>query len=165
MSESEGVIGGARWITSIASLRGTDIFASGGYSVSFKETQSHLKLTLSLSEFLGSYDGSIRLWRLANGLKSFSPLFDIPAHGFVNSLQILAIPSGVYEAGLTAASDDGLAPAERRARAKAQPDLLLVAALSKEPRLGRWSRVTGDGTRNGTLIVQLKKGDATAVLE
>lgn len=71
----------------------------------------------------------------------------------------------MYEAGLTAASDDGLAPAERRARAKAQPDLLLVAALSKEPRLGRWSRVTGDGTRNGTLIVQLKKGDATAVLE
>ncbi len=115
----------------------------------------------------GSYDGSIRLWNINTGLKSFSPLFDIPAHGFVNALQILAIPSGVYETGLTTTSADvvDVPSAEKRARAKAQPDLLLVAALAKEPRLGRWSRVTGDGTKNGTLIVQLKRGDTTAVLE
>lgn len=33
-SESEGLIVGARWITSLAALRGTDLFASGECSLS-----------------------------------------------------------------------------------------------------------------------------------
>jgi ribosomal RNA-processing protein 9 len=64
----------------------------------------------------------------------------------------------VYEADVTedTVEDDAV----QQPRAKAQPDLLLVAALSKEPRLGRWSRVAGDGTKNGTLIVKLVRGES-----
>jgi ribosomal RNA-processing protein 9 len=54
-----------RWVTAIAALRGTNIFASG------------------------SWDGSIRLWALDANLRSFTPAGTIPLQGFVNGLQIL----------------------------------------------------------------------------
>ena len=37
----------------------------------------------------GSWDGAIRLWALEPGLRSFRFLFDVPAPGVVNSLQLL----------------------------------------------------------------------------
>lgn len=62
--EANGV---PRWVTAIGALAYGDVFATG------------------------SWDGSIRVWRLAPSLRSFRLLFDIPAAGVVNSLQ-LALP-------------------------------------------------------------------------
>lgn len=130
-SETEGEIIQPRWITSIAALRGTDIFATG------------------------SWDGQIRLWAIAPTLKSFSPLYSIPAHGFVNSLQILSIPAenvGSFDSKTVDADADAVAAP----RAKAKHLNILAAALSQEPRLGRWSR--DPKAKNGTLLVNLTRG-------
>ena len=59
----------------------------------------------------GSWDGHVRLWRVDE--RSFEPLATLDAQGVVNSLQL------VYTG-------------------KA---LVVVAAVSKEPRLGRWMRL------------------------
>ncbi len=58
----------ARWITSLACLPFGDIFASG------------------------SWDGHVRLWALERGLRSFRPLYTIPAVGFVNCLRLVSPP-------------------------------------------------------------------------
>ncbi|CAG8616957.1 706_t:CDS:2, partial [Ambispora leptoticha] len=55
------------WIVSLATLRYSDVFASG------------------------SWDGNIRLWKLTNKIHSFEPLTKIPIIGFVNSLQFTTI--------------------------------------------------------------------------
>lgn len=68
VSESEGSILHPRGIASLAALRGTDLFASGSSS------------------------GQIKIWAIAPNLKSFVHVFDVAAKGFVNSLQILAVP-------------------------------------------------------------------------
>lgn len=107
-----------RWITSLGALRGTDIFASG------------------------SWDGSIRLWSIAPTLKSFSPLFDIPARGFVNSLQISSVPAADVAEGF-----------EARGKQVGKQAHVLVAAMAQEPRLGRWHRV--HEAKNGTLLAHL----------
>lgn len=65
-SESEGVIGVARWITALACLPYGDTFASG------------------------SWDGEVRLWKIDDRLRSFSQIATIPALGFVNSVQLIA---------------------------------------------------------------------------
>ncbi|WFD08621.1 pre-rRNA processing protein [Malassezia vespertilionis] len=54
-----------RYITSLSCLPYGDVFASG------------------------SWDGSIRVWALHEQLRSFAPLFTIPAEGVVNSLQLI----------------------------------------------------------------------------
>lgn len=41
--------------------------------------------------------------------------------------------------------------------AKADPEILLLASLAKEPRLGRWEVMKERSIRNGTLIVHLGK--------
>ncbi|KAK9703116.1 pre-rRNA processing protein [Basidiobolus ranarum] len=51
-----------RWITSIASLKYSDVFATG------------------------SWDGQIRLWKLGGNLRNFAPLATIPMPGVVNAL-------------------------------------------------------------------------------
>lgn len=103
VSASEGPIRTPRWITALACLPYGDTFASG------------------------SWDGSIRLWALDPGLRSFAPLFAIPAPGFVNALQLLQ-------------------PGENE-----RP--LVVAALGQEPRMGRWMR--DREAKNVALVVAL----------
>ncbi|ORX93890.1 WD40 repeat-like protein [Basidiobolus meristosporus CBS 931.73] len=52
-----------RWITSIASLKYSDVFATG------------------------SWDGQIRLWKLSKDLRSFAPLSTIAMPGVINALK------------------------------------------------------------------------------
>lgn len=117
-SETEGVIGTARWITALATLPYGDVFASG------------------------SWDGQIRLWRIDERMRSFSEIATIDAPGFVNSLQLTApalrptrethVTPVNAVAGKGAKKDD--------AEKKQDKALIVVAATSKEPRYGRWMR-------------------------
>ncbi|KAF7730158.1 hypothetical protein EC973_002766 [Apophysomyces ossiformis] len=97
-SESEGDINTPHWITAIATLRYSDVFVSG------------------------SWDGFVRVWKLASDNKSFSQIAQIPVKGIVNSLQIKT-----------------MFPSNRT---------LLVIGLGQELRIGRWLRLKG--TKNCT---------------
>ncbi|CAG8473665.1 8460_t:CDS:2 [Ambispora gerdemannii] len=66
-SESQSHLSPSHWIISLATLRYSDVFASG------------------------SWDGNIRLWKLTNNIHSFEPLTKIPIIGFVNSLQFTTV--------------------------------------------------------------------------
>jgi ribosomal RNA-processing protein 9 len=121
-----------------------------------------------LFRLLGSWDGGIKLWALSPTLKQFSFVCSVPAAGVVNSLQLLAVPNGKLRtddwqkpspATDAMDQDDGDASAEQARqprRAKIPADILLVAAVGREPRLGRWIKVK-DGAKNGTLLVHLGK--------
>lgn len=127
-SSTEGIIRTPRWITSIASLRYSDIFVSG------------------------SWDGEIRIWKLESKLKSFSLAGAVHAPGVVNSLQLLAVPKG----GLDAASWTGssLAPSKNTTvKVTGVESLLLVAGLGQEYRLGRWVSVKEGVTNSAVVIV------------
>ncbi|CAG8480050.1 3418_t:CDS:2 [Acaulospora morrowiae] len=64
-SESEGSIKSPCWITALATVRFSDLFASG------------------------SWDGNIRLWKLTENMRSFTLLTEISMIGFVNTLQFM----------------------------------------------------------------------------
>ncbi|KAJ7072496.1 WD40-repeat-containing domain protein [Mycena amicta] len=64
-SATEGVVETPRWVTALASLRYSDLVASG------------------------SWDGDIRIWKLDAKLKSLTLVGTVPAPGVVNSLQFL----------------------------------------------------------------------------
>ncbi|SGY22700.1 BQ5605_C019g08845 [Microbotryum silenes-dioicae] len=115
-SATEGLIATPRWITALACLPYGDVFASG------------------------SWDGSIRLWKIDEKMRSFEVLGEIPAVGYVNSLQIV-LPN----VGQTDKEGD-----EKTLKGKS---LMLVASISKEPRLGRWKRLK-EG-REGALVVEI----------
>ncbi|KAJ9120227.1 hypothetical protein QFC22_003127 [Naganishia vaughanmartiniae] len=117
---------------------------------------------------MGSWDGEIKLWALTPTLKSFSYVCSVTAAGVVNSLQLLAVPHGnintsswqkqtqedqmdVEEDAGSNAGDQVVAPSRR---AKMPADVLLVASVAREPRLGRWIKVK-NGAKNGTLVVNL----------
>ncbi|TRM66987.1 WD40-repeat-containing domain protein [Schizophyllum amplum] len=72
-SATEGVVQSPRWVTSLAVLPYSDLFASG------------------------SWEGSIRLWQLDPKLKSFSLVGTVPAPGVVNSLQLVPAPKAFLE--------------------------------------------------------------------
>ncbi|KIY49676.1 WD40 repeat-like protein [Fistulina hepatica ATCC 64428] len=72
-SSTEGVIQTPRWITAIASLRYSDLFASG------------------------SWDGQVRLWKLDDKLKSFRMIAQLPVAGVINSLQFIMPPRSFFE--------------------------------------------------------------------
>ncbi|KAJ3825881.1 WD40-repeat-containing domain protein [Lentinula raphanica] len=107
-----------RWITALASLRYSDMFASG------------------------SYDGTIRLWKLttssskknAGQLSMFSLICTIPCPGVINSLQFIT-PEESFWAGADWTFGDA-----RRRNPEARP-LLLVASVGQEHRFGRWVSV------------------------
>ncbi|EKD04559.1 pre-rRNA processing protein associated with U3 snRNP, Rrp9p [Trichosporon asahii var. asahii CBS 8904] len=93
-----------RWITALAHLRGSNLFASG------------------------SWDGEIKFWKIDSELKRFEEAGSVNVKGFVNAIQILNTPKGIR----------------------------LVAAVGREPRLGRWVTVKA---RNGVFVadVELEK--------
>ena len=136
-TETEGTVSNPRWIVSLAALPYSDIFASG------------------------SWDGSIRLWKISEDMRSFSALSTvIPALGFVNSLQMLQLP---------ASRTKSLAMAEaslvngRRAKVAAAGDgapkgIMLVAALGQEHKFGRWRRIAE--ARNQAIVVVIDEKHA-----
>ncbi|KAF0362034.1 WD40 repeat-like protein [Gigaspora margarita] len=71
-SESEGPLKNPYWITSLATVKYSDLFASG------------------------SYDGNIRLWKLIDNIRSFVPLTEISLIGFVNALQFATIEDKTF---------------------------------------------------------------------
>ncbi|KAG8875143.1 pre-rRNA processing protein [Tulasnella sp. 331] len=150
-SNTEGVVSTPRWITSLAAMRYSDVFASG------------------------SWDGFVRLWRLDESNKSFSAIGTLPAPGFLNSLQMISPPSGNLDGAVwvhrkptqpavgqaVGVVDDGTAtaaatvtPKPRLLQDDEKKHCMIVAACSQEPRLGRWMRIAGEGTgcRNQVLV-------------
>ncbi|XP_072932206.1 U3 small nucleolar RNA-interacting protein 2 [Epargyreus clarus] len=63
-----------RWITSLATLLNSDVFASG------------------------SYDNNIRLWKVSDSYRKVSPMFSIEINGFVNSMQFTSDGKQLYAA-------------------------------------------------------------------
>ncbi|KAJ6624697.1 WD40-repeat-containing domain protein [Mycena sp. CBHHK59/15] len=107
-SSTEGVIQTPRWVTAVASLRYSDLIASG------------------------SWEGDIRIWKLDAKLKSFALVGTVPAPGVVNSLQFLSPPKEFF------AEAEWAQPRESTAKRKIDGGALLVAGLGQEHRLGRW---------------------------
>ncbi|KAL1407030.1 pre-rRNA processing protein [Vanrija albida] len=60
-----------RWVTALAALRGTNLFASG------------------------SWDGWVRLWVMDAELRTFKPAGEFELGGFINALQILQLDDGI----------------------------------------------------------------------
>lgn len=73
----------------------------------------------------GSSEGLIRLWKITNSYKKIEPVLEIPVNGFVNSLCF---------------TQDGKN---------------LIAAISREHRLGRWWNKTD--AINSVVVFPLKK--------
>ncbi|CEQ39458.1 SPOSA6832_00967 [Sporobolomyces salmonicolor] len=110
-SETEGVIGTPRWITALSCLPYGDTFASG------------------------SWDGSIRLWKIDERVRSFALLTTIRAVGYINSLQLTS-------PALRPTKEAHIAlKGKKQERDEKQKSLVVVAGVSKEPRLGRWMRM------------------------
>ncbi|CAB5389885.1 WD40 repeat-like protein [Rhizophagus irregularis] len=100
--ESEGTIPLAYWITSLAIIKYSDLFVSG------------------------SWDGNIRLWKIANNFKSFVPLTQITMIGFVNSLKFATV---------------------------IDEKVFLLAGIGQEHRLGRWQKIKK--AKNGWRLIEL----------
>ncbi|KAG8707355.1 pre-rRNA processing protein [Ceratobasidium sp. 395] len=134
VSESEGVIATPRWITALGAVRYGDVFASG------------------------SYDSTIRLWKLDEKIRSFSALSTIPAPGFINSLQLITPPRDSTLTHTWSTTPTQTAQ-NSDATGRARDELVLIAGLAQEPRLGRWMRVHGTGEKNAALVVAFPRGD------
>ncbi|GBP77258.1 U3 small nucleolar RNA-interacting protein 2 [Eumeta japonica] len=63
-----------RWITSLATILNSDVFASG------------------------SYDGNIRLWKICDSYRKVEPMFSIAVFGFVNNMQFANDGKQLYAA-------------------------------------------------------------------
>ncbi|TFK20629.1 WD40 repeat-like protein [Coprinopsis marcescibilis] len=122
-SATEGVLKSPRWITALGALRYSDLFVSG------------------------SWEGSLRIWKLDSKLKSFSLVGTVPAPGVVNSLQVLPSPRKFSTTASWISS-------ESVKEHKSIPSLLIVAGLGQEHRLGRWIKADEKGAAtNGTLVL------------
>ncbi|QRV84696.1 WD repeat-containing protein [Ceratobasidium sp. AG-Ba] len=127
-SESEGIITTPRWITALGAVRYGDLFASG------------------------SYDSSIRLWKLDNKNRSFLALATVSAPGFVNSLQLVVGPrdtASSHSWGLPETDPETRINGESKLPpGRGRDEVLLVAGVGQEPRLGRWMKLHGSGEKN-----------------
>lgn len=133
-SESEGEIRTPRWITAVAALPYSDVFASA------------------------SWDGNVRLWKIiapGGSIRSFEPLLNVSVQGVVNSIQLVqpplssvrvasdgtlgtnALVASKWKHAKGAAETEGKALTRVTATKQNAPPLLIVAA-GKEHRLGRW---------------------------
>lgn len=89
--------------------------------------------------FSGSWSGEVKVWKIAQDLRSFECIAVIPGiKGFVNRIS-------VAERQTQGASVSG---------ANGKVDMSIVVAVSKEPRLGRWK--TQKKGKNGILVVKIQ---------
>ncbi|KAI0824524.1 WD40 repeat-like protein [Trametes gibbosa] len=136
-TEDVAMVRKPRWVTALASLRYSDLFASG------------------------SWDGEVRLWKLDAKLKSFSLIGTISALGVVNSLQFLTPPKDFASTASWASPAPSEVPAGvpaqangKRAKHSGSP-VLLVAGVGQETRFGRWVQRKGEGHVNGAIVFAL----------
>ncbi|KAF8170167.1 WD40-repeat-containing domain protein [Mycena galopus ATCC 62051] len=121
-SATEGIIQTPRWVTAVASLRYSDLIASG------------------------SWEGHIRIWKLDAKLKSFTLVGTVPAPGVVNSLQLLSPPKEFLS------DAQWICPPESTAKRKDNGVTLLVAGLGQEHRLGRWLSIKDGATNGALVV-------------
>lgn len=149
-----------RWITALAALPYSDLFASG-------ECLYH-PFAAVIQTSTGSWDGFIRLWRLNSNLKSFEAIGDvIPVGGVINSLQLVQVPTSAianarwYQAN--GGDANGVpAPVNENSSNRSVGSgkgILVVAAVGREPRMGRWLRLDeSEIVRNCALVIPLEIG-------
>ncbi|WVQ98318.1 hypothetical protein IAU59_005441 [Kwoniella sp. CBS 9459] len=127
---------GPRWITSLAALRGTNLFASG------------------------SYDGQIRLWAIEESMKSFSLVdITIPLAGFINAIQLLSFPANtIASSALTTDKSQTEAEEAEGEQKSGKSEVYLFAAVGQEPRSGRW--MNDKKAKNGVVVARLELDDA-----
>ncbi|KAI8972418.1 WD40 repeat-like protein [Trametes punicea] len=134
-TEDVAMVRKPRWVTALASLRYSDLFASG------------------------SWDGEIRLWKLDPKLKSFSLIGTISVLGVVNSLQFLSPPkeflSAASWASLSTSRSEALSREDGRQAKPGSSPILLVAGVGQETRFGRWIERKGEGHLNGAVVFAL----------
>lgn len=112
-SESEGIIGNPRWVTSLASLHYSDLFASG------------------------SWDGKIRFWRISEDIKSFTPMGTVDALGYINSIQMNIITPSSTEKG----KKENKKNHSQALGGGSKRKVLVTAALAQEHKFGRWMKL------------------------
>ena len=108
------------------------------------------------NDSVGSWEGDIRIWKLDSKLKNFSFIGAIPAPGVINSLQLISPPKEFFQSSrwiMTQRPSDNQGQAAQSRKGSA-PSVLLIAAVGKEHRLGRWLTVR-DGVANGTIVIAL----------
>lgn len=120
-SESEGIIGNPRWIISLTSLPYSDLFVSG------------------------SWDGSIKFWKISEDIKSFEFIGHLPALGYVNSLQLNIIPNQSGKKGKKSTQTLG-----------GKSNILLTAALGQEHKFGRWMKLKDAKNQALLAVIQEK---------
>ena len=162
-SSTEGTILTPRWVTALACLRYGDLLASGSYS-------NEIRLWK-----IGSFGPGTSKQATTNNKKSHSLGLSLvgvlPAPGIVNSLQVLSVPRSATDgwswlsSKMKAQKDSGVErPATSASvnltRTESGESIVVVAGLGKEPRLGRWLSLKGEGTTNGsrTYVLHQKKG-------
>lgn len=121
--------------------------------------------------YAGSWDGQVRVFALDASMRSFAQVGSIACPGVINGLQVLALPADSVNSAVwphqappspespTIAS----APAPPRNKHSKAKEIMLVAAVALEPRLGRWVRIKDSGAKNGCLVAHIKldsKGQA-----
>lgn len=104
----------------------------------------------------GSWEGTIRLWKLSPTLKSFSLVGTIPAAGVVNSLQFISPSRSFSWASASATADFDDPPNAQPSNRKEGKSTLLIAGRGQEHRLGRWLKIREGGAVNGAIVFALR---------
>ena len=166
-STTEGIVTSPRWITALACVRYGDVIASGTFICATLFDDSIDVIVTFL--ILGSWSSEIRLWKLSidptkkSRAYSLMHIGSLPAPGVVNSLQILIVPRSTVENYSWSTVPDHDATVRPSANGvnhaitsnTAAEFLMVVAGLGREPRLGRWMTMKGDGAGNGSRVFVL----------
>ena len=128
----------------------------------------------------GSWDGRIRIWALDPSFRSFKLVSTLSCAGFINGLQMmsvqaakvdlksfassgeaqtdgassLTVANGAAEADSVDPEMEGEAAVGQSKKRSNGQTVVLAAAVSQEPRLGRWMRIK-DGVQNGLFVAAL----------
>jgi len=105
----------------------------------------------------GSWDGSIRLWKIDAKVKLFSLVGTISASGVVNSLQLLAAPKDFTSVIRWTSTSEGESVINAANGKKSAFPVLLVAGMGQEHRFGRWIKIGKESKgMNGAIVTLLQ---------